>query len=72
MFFAIEFLLTIASYQFFANDSIFMNHGLFFRGKYSNFKNKVKKKNTAFEDFLLIYEIRVLNNIFPEKISNDL
>ena len=35
MFFAIEFSSTTASYQFFENDLIFINHGLFFRGKYS-------------------------------------
>ena len=31
----IEFFLTIAFYQFFKNDLIFIYHGLFFRRKYS-------------------------------------
>ena len=35
MFFVIEFLLNIAFYQFFKNDCTFINHVLFFRGKYS-------------------------------------
>ena len=35
MFFVIGFFLTIASYQFFENDWSFLNHTLFFRGKYS-------------------------------------
>ena len=32
--FVIEFFLTVAFYQFFENDLIFMNHGLFFGKKY--------------------------------------
>ena len=35
MFFVIGFFLTIVSYQFFKNDCSFLNHSLFFRGKYS-------------------------------------
>ena len=35
IFFVIEFLFTIVTYQFLGNDSIFKNHGLLFRGKYS-------------------------------------
>ena len=33
--FEIEFSLTIASNQFFRNNWIFINHGLFFRGNYT-------------------------------------
>ena len=45
--FIIQFLLTIASYQFLKNNLIFMNHGLFFGANIlknftvSNFKIKV-------------------------------
>ena len=34
MFFVIDILLTIASYQFLKNNLIVINHDLFFRGKY--------------------------------------
>ena len=34
MFFVIEFLFNIASYQYFENDWIFINHGLFSGEKY--------------------------------------
>ena len=35
MLFVIEFILTIAFYQFLKNDWIFINYGLFSRRKYS-------------------------------------
>ena len=35
MFFEIEFFFAIAFYQFFKNDWIFIDRGLFFQGKYS-------------------------------------
>ena len=35
MFFLIEVYLAIAYYHFLKNDWIFVNHDLFFRGKYS-------------------------------------
>ena len=47
MSFVIEFFLTIASYQFLKNDSIFIKHDLFFEENIfynfsgSNFKSKV-------------------------------
>ena len=35
MLFVSERFLTVPSYQFFKNVSILINHGLFFRGRYS-------------------------------------
>ena len=34
MYFKIEFFITFASNQFFTNDWMFINHSLFFQGKY--------------------------------------
>ena len=46
-----------------------MNHGLFFRRKYS-LQLHFLKKIITFEDFILVFKIgnnRVVENIFPEK-----
>ena len=75
MFFAIEFFLTIASYQFSKNDWIFMNHGLFFCEKYSQYNQLVE-----FEIFVTAYMKDLGSNpsavesvIFStEKFSNSL
>ena len=50
MFFVMEFILTIVSYQFFKNYLIFINRGLFFWGKYckhfKEFENLSVEKKT--------------------------
>ena len=85
MFFVIEFILSIASYQFFKHDWIFINHGLYLSVKYSlKFYSipisKISTKSYSFKILLTIpatkkfsFKIkfsRVVENIFPEKISH--
>ena len=77
MFSVIEFFPTIASYQFFKNECIFINHGLFFRVKYflQLYHFQFFYRVNLYGDYLLIFKIansRFVENISPEKISHDL
>ena len=57
MLFIIEFFFAIASHQFFKNDWISLNHGLFFgknilyKSTFSNFENKIVLFLVNFEFF---------------------
>ena len=62
MFFAIKFFLTVASYKFFTNCWIFMNHGLFFRGKYSR-----KLTLSIWKVKFSVAEIGIKRNFLKEK-----
>ena len=60
MYLAIQFFLTITSYQFFKNAQIFINHGLLFRKKYSQLFSILKVKYS-------VPEILFSKNNYTEK-----
>ena len=78
-FFATEFSLTIASYQFFKNDCISINQGSISKKSQKIFylKNmflleKFFRRFYPLETTFKTGSSRTVENIFPEKISDDL
>ena len=71
MFFLVEFFLTIVSYQFFKNDWILINYGLFIF-KQNVFVQKLLVTILATKNFTFkIRNCRVVESIFSEKKSHD-